>query len=203
MNNDINKQRTEEFLLVANEYCLLLENLKQISKKGFLEKSQKLLGLLYLKATALQVEDDLSDAYIEKFVTEEDWHFIQNGVAGKLGSSESFFEVFTPETLETDNQENVSLSECLTDIYQDSKDIVTLYRVGNEESLENALFECKMNFERYWGPRLLASLSVIHNLLYGTDSLEDEETTENKADNLPNTDNWLINERFKDFREEE
>jgi len=169
-----------------------------------LEKSQKLLGLLYLKASALPAEDDLSDAYVEKFVTEEDWHFIQNGVASKLGTNESFFEVFTPETLETDNQESVSLSECLTDIYQDAKDIVTLYRIGNEESLETGLFECKINFERYWGPRLLASLSVIHNLIYGNESLDDEdETNINTEQQTPNTDNWLINERFKDFREKE
>jgi len=201
MEKDINKQKIEEFLLVANEYCLLLENLKAISKKGFLEKSQKLLGLLYLKASALPVEDDINDAYVEKFVSEEDWHFIQNNTATKLGGSESFFEVFTPETLETDNQESVSLSECLTDVYQDAKDIVTLYRIGNEESLETALFECKLNFERYWGPRLLASLSIIHNLLYGSENLDEEEDTDTEQQ-LPNTDNWLINERFKDFREE-
>lgn len=201
MDKDLNKQKIEEFLLVANEYCLLLENVKEISKKAFLEKNQKLLGLLYLKASALPVEEDLNDNFIEKFVTEEDWHFIQNGVATKLGSSESFFEVFTPETLETDNQESVSLSECLTDIYQDAKDIVTLYRIGNEDSLSDALFECKMNFERFWGPRLLASLSIMHNLIYGTDDIE-EENEINPDTNTPNTDNWLINKRFNDFNEE-
>ncbi len=201
MDKDLNTQKIEEFLLVANEYCLLLENVKEISKKAFLEKNQKLLGLLYLKATALPIEEDINDAFIEKFVTEEDWHFIQNGVAKKLGSSESFFEVFTPETLETDNQESVSLSECLTDIYQDAKDIITLYRIGNEESLSNALFECKMNFERFWGPRLLASLSIMHNLIYGNESLEDEDDT-NTSISTPNTNNWLINERFNDFNEE-
>ena len=201
MEDNINKQITEEYLLIANEYCLLMENINEISKKGFLEKALKILGLLYLKATALPTEEDLQDAFIEKFVTEEDWHFIQNRTATKLGSAESFFEVVTPETLETDNLESVSLSECLTDIYQDAKDIITLYKIGNENSLQNGLFECKMNFERYWGPRLLASLSVIHNLIYGTENLENEDI-DTSSNNLPNTDNWLINKRFNEFKEE-
>jgi len=200
MESEINKQRIEEFLLVANEYCTLMENMAEYSKKELLEKTQKILGLLYLKTSVLPVNDMDADAYIEKFVQEEDWRFIQNSLAGKLGTQESFFDVFTPETIETGNEENMSLSEGLTDVYQDMKDIVTLFKLGNEDGLDAGLFDCKINFERYWGPRLLAVLSTIHNILYGTANLDDEvspttESTENKT----NTDNWLINKQFDNY----
>lgn len=187
----------KDFLLVANEYCMLMESMAEYSKKELLEKAQKILGLIYIKASVLPVLVEGNDLYVEKFVQEEDWQFIQNGLAGKFGTLESFFEVFTPETLETDNAENINLSEALTDVYQDMKDIVTLYQLGNEESLEGGLFDCKINFERYWGPRLLAVLSVIHNIIYGTKNLEDDKSNKNET---PNTDNWLINQRFDDFK---
>jgi len=192
-----------DFLLVASEYCLLMENLNEYSKKELLEKTQKILSLIYIKASVLTVSADGEDLYVEKFVQEEDWQFIQNGIVGKLGSHESFFEVFTPETLETDNAENISLSEALTDVYQDMKDIVTLFQIGSEESLEGGLFDCKVNFERYWGPRLLAVLSVIHNIIYSAENLEDKEddqTGKSIKNKILNTNNWLINKKFDDYK---
>ncbi|RLD84796.1 MAG: hypothetical protein DRJ07_04470 [Bacteroidetes bacterium] len=192
----------KDFLLVANEYCMLIENITEYSKKELLEKAQKILSLIYIKASVLPIPGEENDLYVEKFVQEEDWQFIQNGLAAKLGSNESFFEVLTPDSLETDNAESIGLSEALTDVYQDMKDIVTLFQLGNEESLEGGLFDCKINFERYWGPRLLAVLSVIHNIIYGTGNLEDEDnnsTDESIKNGKQNTDNWLINKRFDDY----
>ena len=192
----------KDFLLVANEYCILMENIIEYSKKELLEKVQKILSLIYIKASVLPVPGEGNDLYVEKFVQEEDWQFIQNGLAAKLGSNESFFEVLTPDSLETDNAESIGLSEALTDVYQDMQDIVTLFQLGNEESLEGGLFDCKINFERYWGPRLLAVLSVIHNIIYGTGNLEDEDnnsTDESIKNEKKNTDNWLINKRFDDY----
>ena len=193
----------KDFLLVANEYCMLIENMTEFSKKEFLEKIQKILSLTYLKASVLPAPISDEDLYVEKFVQEDDWQFIQNALATKLGSHESFFDISTPETVEFGNNENISLSEAITDVYQDMKDIVTLFEIATPESLEGGLFDCKMNFERYWGPRLLAVLSVLHNIIYGTENLDDESSTSsNKSDvsDNRNTDNWIINKRFDDFR---
>ncbi|RLD77197.1 MAG: hypothetical protein DRJ10_12365 [Bacteroidetes bacterium] len=204
METDLKKQNIDDFLLVANEYCMLIESMTEFSKKEFLEKTQKILSLIYLKASVLPVPEDSEDLYVEKFVQEEDWQFIQNGLASKLGSHESFFEVLTPETQETENNESISLSEGLTDVYQDMKDIVTLNEIANAESMVGGLLDCKINFERYWGPRLLAVLPIIHNIIYGAESLEDEEDNSiSKLDENSNkdTDGWLINQRFDDFKE--
>ncbi|OQY03539.1 MAG: hypothetical protein B6I20_04820 [Bacteroidetes bacterium 4572_117] len=201
MESSLNKQKIEEFLLVANEYCMLIENITEYSKKELLENTQKILSLIYIKTSVLQVPDGEDESYIEKFVKEEDWLFIKNEISEKLGKHESFFEVFTPETNETDNAENISLSEALSDIYQDMKDIVTLYQIGNNESVEGALLDCKINFEMYWGPRLLAVLSVIHNIIYGTENLFDDDIKPN-TNKKQDTDNWLINQKFNDFKNE-
>ena len=121
---------------------MLMESIAEYSKKELLGKVQKILSLIYIKASVLPVPVEGNDLYVEKFVQEEDWRFIQNELAGKLGSSESFFEVFTPDTQETDNNESISLSEALTDVYQDMKDIVTLFQLGNDASLKGGVFDC-------------------------------------------------------------
>ena len=69
-----------------------------------------------------------------------------------------------------------SISENIADIYQDLKDFILSYRIGTLEVMNDALGECRNNFEQYWGQRLVNGLRAIHNLVYGLVDLE--ETTE-------------------------
>ena len=59
-----------EFVTVANEFCLLLETSSKITKLEFVETAQKLLPLLYLKASMLPTNENELDDEVEKFVTE-------------------------------------------------------------------------------------------------------------------------------------
>ena len=58
--------------------------------------------------------------------------------------------------------------------------------------------ELKYNFESFWGPRLIAVLSVLHNLIYGSELEVDNDEGQNFNDNLKNIDtsNWIINQHF-------
>lgn len=188
-----------EFFLTANEYCKLLEFSTDINKSDFISKVQKILSFVYLKASLVQKPEEIEDGELEKFVQEEDWIYIKNTVANLLGPSDRYIEIILPENLDPENYENVTLSECFADIYQDLKDFVTTYEIGNEEGIQVALFECLMNFEKFWGPRLLSSQSYLHNLLYSNE-LYDEDEFDNDETNQRNIDtsNWLINQRFEE-----
>jgi len=188
-----------EFFLTANEYCKLLEYSTDLSKPDFISKAQKILSFVYLKASMLSKPDEMEDGELEKFVQEEDWIYIKNNIANLLGSTDRYIDIILPENLDPENYENVTLSECFADIYQDLKDFVTTYEIGNEDGIQAALFDCLINFEKFWGPRLLASLSYLHNLLYSNelydeDEFDDENTNRNDID----TSNWLINQRFEE-----
>ena len=163
-----------DFVTVANEYCLLLEGLNELTREQFIEQSYKLLTLLHLKAVILPKPEDIENAETEAFMNEADWHFIDTGISTKLGSHETFNELIEPGT--PDTPVNISLSECMTDTYQELKDFTQLYQFGNEDAITEGLWECKNNFELIWGPRIIIVMKEFHNLVYGNTDLTDEES---------------------------
>ena len=163
-----------DFVTVANEYCLLLEGLNELTREQFIEQSYKLLTLLHLKAVILPKPEDIENAETEAFMNEADWHFIDTGISTKLGSHETFNELIEPAT--PDTPVNISLSECMTDTYQELKDFTQLYQFGNEDAITEGLWECKNNFELIWGPRIIIVMKEFHNLVYGNTDLTDEES---------------------------
>ena len=190
----------KDFLLASAEYCLILENTQEHSITDFVSKLQKILPLIYLKASLLPNFDDIDNNEIEKFVQEADWEYIRNEVVAKLAEHESYVDIYTPETYESTEIDNASLSECVTDIYQDLKDFTTLVQLGNKENVKTGIMELKYNFESFWGSRLIAALSVLHNLIY-SGNLE-ENNNNNISENKSNiedvdTSNWIINQHFK------
>jgi len=181
-----------EFVTVANEYCLLLESLNELTREEFIKQAYKLLSLLHLKAIILPKPENISNAETETFINETDWHFIDTGISVKLGSLETFNDLIEPAI--PDAPVNISLSECMTDIYQDLKDFTQLYQFGNEEAITEGLWECKNNFELIWGPRLIIVLKEFHNLLFGNVDLSNDDDKDKKSDNQnESSENWLDN----------
>jgi hypothetical protein len=61
---------------------------------------------------------------------------------------------------------NASLSEMLTDIYQELKDFVLLYETATLENMNDAIAECFDSFGQYWGVKLLTATRIIHVNLF-------------------------------------
>jgi len=138
----------------------------------------------------------------EKFVTEEDWDFIHQSVKRKLGFHDEYRDVYDPLTHEQIEQSSASISDNLADIYQDLKNFIGLYNIGTEEIMNDALWECQMNFEEFWGQKLLSALKAIHTVSFSGDDLENEDLEQDENNEI-NTDNWFISRRQEDFREED
>ncbi len=189
-NNIIYAQATLEFVTVAGEYCKTLENLNDFSIRQFIENTYKISSLLLLKALSLPKPEIEHKQAPQTCITEADWHYIDNAVSKKLGQFVSYTELRTP--LEANHPQTMSISECLTDIYQDLKDVTTLYTLASEEVILNALETCKTNFEQFWGPRIIAVLAEFHNLLYGDEDFS-EETAYSKDAKPENSNNWADN----------
>lgn len=191
-----------EFVTVAAEYCAFLETADQNTKSDFFQKSQKLLSVLYLKTSLLQKVEAIYEEGNEKFVGEEDWIYIKNKVVERIGKHEIFVDVYSTVMTKEDDAENISISEVFADIYQDLMDFLTLYRLGHEESMNDALWECQQSFEQYWGGRLLAALSAVHNIIYSGDDLSDEAPQIAKDADKPDTSDWIFTQRQKEWGEE-
>lgn len=164
-----------EFVTVASEYCAFITKTDKYPQKEFLDKSQKLLALLYLKGATLPQFELISDAGNEKHVTEVEWITVSNKTAEKLGKHDHYLEVSSPLMRQGEDYSSVMISEVFADIYQDLMDCISLYRTGMEEIMNDALWECKQNFEQYWGQRLLAALASIHLIMGDEEAFEEEE----------------------------
>ena len=205
-NNDIvYSQNVTGFVTVAGEYCTFVENTFRFSKIDFLDKARKLLPLIYLKASLLPKLEPIFDEGNEKFVSEEDWDFIHNSVQQKLGYHDEYQEIFDPLTHEQVEQSTASISDNMADIYQDVKNFVSLFSAGTEEVMNDAIWECQLNFEEFWGQKLLNALKAIHFVFFsGEDLKEDEEYTDNEtSENDIDTTNWILTKRQNDYKEEE
>jgi len=162
-----------EFATVANEFCAFVETVNELTRKDFLGKLQKLFPLLYLKASLLpQIDDQDEEETPEKFVTESDYLFILRKLSTRLGEFDSYTEIPELGTQVGEITVEANISENVADIYQDLKDFILAYRIGTVDVMRAALWECRNNFEQYWGQKLVNGLRAVHLLVYGSINIE-------------------------------
>jgi len=190
-----------EFAAVANEYCKYAEHASELKGDEMLRIMQRILPLLYLKASLLPSLEPLFEDGNEKFVTETDWSRIHEAIGRIMGSADDFSAEMGERLDDSGIPVPMSLSENMADIYQDIKDFILLYQTGTEEIMNDAIWECKMNFETIWGEKLLNVVRAAHRFLYSGKEIENA-TDDTVRDAERDTDEWFISKRQKDFRGE-
>jgi len=110
-------------------------------------------------------------------------------------------EIFDEKTGEKEGPFVDSISENMTDIYQDIKDFLLLYQTGTNEVMNDAVWECRQNFEDYWGQKLVNSMRAIHSFIYSGEEIG-RLTVEDAEEELRNTSDWFISMRQKDFSDD-
>ncbi len=204
LNNLVYSKNVIELITVANEFCSFLEHSEEMETSDFLGRLQKLLPLLYLKASLLPAFERVSDDDLEKFVTELDYNLIQQKVLLHTGAGDDYQEVFLAGMQFSESALTASIAENVADIYQDMKDLVMSFRTLDEEVMELALSESQENFAHSWGQKLVNSLRAIHNLIYGEGTSDEiSGTGKNQIKDSKNTNrkpDWL-NERFSGHEE--
>lgn len=170
-----------EFVTVAAETCLFLENAIEFEKKELLDRALKILPLLYLKTTTLEPLEQILEDDLEEFVTEEEYETVRQYIAQILGYSDRYLEVFTRDIQLSEEGIASDISEDLADIYQDLKNFLLRYQIGNEDIMTEALAVCQLNFKEYWGQRLVNCLRALHNAFYNSDEEEIDELEEDES----------------------
>ncbi|WP_163326295.1 DUF5063 domain-containing protein [Draconibacterium mangrovi] len=179
MDQIVYSKNVVEFVTVANEYCSTIENVSHLTAEENLAKLQKLLPLLYLKASVVGKIEMVMEEELEKFVNELDYNVLHQKWLQLLGENDGFHEVFDPNIQFGEETVRASVSENLMDIYQDLKDCITNYSIGNEEVMNDAISECIYHFEEFWGQQLVNVMRAVHMLVYSgadfsTESSNDE-----------------------------
>lgn len=164
-----------EFVTVAAEACGFLERTETLSREEFVETSLKIFPLLYLKANLLPPCEYIDDQELEFFVTEDIYEVIRINVASVLAEKDDYLEVFLPEMRYSDTPIKKCVSEDLADIYQDLKNFICVFQLGFNQTMNDALVRCKINFAEYWGQRLVNSLRALHDIKFNTTNPEGDE----------------------------
>ena len=158
-----------EFVTVAVQLCLYLEQSAEQEKDEFIEKMLCMLPLLYLKAKLLPKSVEEMDGYPERFVSETEYEDMRQMVASKLGSDDAYLEVFVEDMRYSDEPITAFVSENIADIYQEIKDLACNYQTRDEAVMNDALVSCMDGFEQHWGQKLLNVLRALHALSLSID----------------------------------
>ena len=188
-----------EFVAVANEFCKYTEHASELKGDELLKILQRILPLLYLKASLLQQMAPYFEEGNEKFVTESDWLRIQDTLKEKFGTADDYLEVFDEKFIESEMPVLSSISENMADIYQDIKNFLLLYQTGTNEVMNDAVWECRMNFENFWGQKLVNSVRAIHKFIYSGEEIGKVENNVEENNERRDTSDWFITRRQKDF----
>jgi hypothetical protein len=188
-----------EFTAVANEYCHILEEAASVDGTGLMKVLQKLLPLLYIKALNLPEIESKLEEETEKFVREEDWLIMKDTLTFKFGAANDYVDI-NPDKESTEELIYGDMAENLSDIYQDVKDFLMVYRVGTVELMNDALWECRETFRLYWGQKLVNTIRAVHLALADPDKIGEDIPGSGERDDKSD---WIISKRMNDFREED
>ena len=203
-----NEKRDEgaELVRLSLEYCKLLDRIDKLPLHEFLDRVSSLLMAVYRQTFEVTRFQTRYESEPQKFLTEKQYNKVRETVKFIFDKRDSYTEIIDPAKPANTRSFQASLSEDLTDIYQDFYDFVNWYSVGTFESVNDSLVECLSSFEKYWGIKLLGVLRAIHQVRYTTkdgtifrDPLNDED------DDIPDKedDQVIDTEALNDFLKEE
>jgi hypothetical protein len=202
-NNPVLSKDVVEFIAVAKEYCEFVELADKPSLREFIDKAHRLLPELYLKAIQLPKLEAKYEDLNQRFITEKEYEKVRKKIIGKLKQYDSYDEVNEPVRKLSEDPIGASISENLSDIFQEIKDFILLYKTGKKELMYEAIWECDQSFQIYWGQRLTNALRALHFLRYTRENLDDEPLHETEDEDDLNIDDidtsdWIIARREED-----
>lgn len=154
-----------EMITVANDFILFVEKADNYTRDQILIYFQRILPVIYLKASLLPDIKVTDDEAIEHYITEEQWEAVFNEIRAKLGQEDIFYFIDLHEKSQHDAI-RASIAEGITDIYQDLKDFLLLIQKPQLAFQQNAVRECRHLFETRYGYKIVNIHAAIHYLLF-------------------------------------
>lgn len=198
--NPVYSANVIEFVAAANEFCKYAEHASEVKGGELLRILQRLLPFLYIKASLLPGLEPVFEEGNEKFVSEADWKKVNEDFRKQFGTADNYFDLTEDKFIEAENIVAASIAENMADIYQDLKDFLLLYQTGTSEVMNDAIWECRMNFENIWGQKLVNSMRAIHRFIYSGEEAGPVDNIENGKNAERNTSEWFISKRQNEFR---
>lgn len=204
------KDHIAEFVDLCNIYCNLLDKADKLPLYEVLDKASDALMAVYQKTFYITRFKTRYESEPQKFLSEKQYNKVRLTLMNLLEKRDEYMEVLDPNHVGKHTIFQASLSEDLTDIYQDFYDFVQWYSQGTFESVNDSIIECLSNFEKFWGVKLLNALRAIHVIRYlkkdgsiFSDPLNDEDDEEILNREKEDDEEELDSEDLDQFLKEE
>ena len=168
------ERNSVEFVTVAAEYCAFIERSEGQKRAEFVDTLLKILPLLYIKASMIPECEVMGEDGLEAFVTEDDYEVIRLNLQELMADCDDYLDVFVEDMKYSDTPIRKSIAEDLADIYQVVKDFVCQFRSGLNETMHDALAQCRALFIEYWGQTLVNTMRPLHEVKYACDDEEED-----------------------------
>ncbi|MDO4190262.1 MAG: DUF5063 domain-containing protein [Bacteroidales bacterium] len=171
---------TIEVYTIAGEMVRFLREITEqdVTKEEFVDKMVKLLPLLYLKTTLVDVsEDALAAAQLEDvggYITEGDYEDLRNNIIEIMGTDDNYLSVSNDEIEMSDTPVLNTISEGVADLYQSLSNFVGLCQSGESEAIALGIAYFVNDFKAYWGSKALNTLNALHHVYVKSDIETDE-----------------------------
>ncbi len=160
------------FIALANEFCHDMEHSEEKERIEFVDSMLKILPRIYMAATDIDIKEDEEDEhYLDSFLDEENYEIIKDRIAQIMGEDDVYLEVFLEGMQYSDTPIATTISENLSDIYQDFYNFIAAIQDVPNEIINESLAAIKTSFINYWGQILVNVLRALHNQKYN-DSIE-------------------------------
>lgn len=162
-----------ELVTVGVEFCAFIENESLVDREEWISKMLHILPLLYIKTSQLPEIIQINEELPETFVKEEDYARVTTKIASIIGEEDVYLDVFIEDMKYSDRPISSFVSEDIADIYQDIRNLISVYQYKLDEQMNDALFVCQQHFKTYWGQKLVNVIRPLHSILYNEDENED------------------------------
>jgi len=162
------------FVRAANETATFLEEIKEKKTGAFIAEAVKHLSEVYSAMLQVGETEPVFETGNEPTVSEQDWAGVFQRIAELLGPHNEFLRPAEEGEFDDSDLVRHTISEDLSDVYQELRDFTGQYSRGLEEIMNDAAWEVKVRFTEHWGKKLLRSLSSLHDLyVAGVDPIEE------------------------------
>lgn len=175
VHNYVYSSEVLECVKAANACCAFLEQLKGAEGKTFILDSVWHLSAVYNTVIRTGDTEPVFESPAEPTVTEQDWSALFQKISMILGPHNDILRIAEEEEFDRSEIVNHTISEDMSDVYQELRDFTSIYSRGMEEEMNDAAWELKERFAEHWGTKLLRALQALHELyISGIDPSEKE-----------------------------
>lgn len=149
------------------------------ARRHLTEQLLQLLPRIYTQTLLLPTYFyDPDEDYIEEYIREESYEVVRERLRLTLGEADAFLVPLIEGGVYGSDCTQLTISECLADVYQHLGNLLGVIRAENAEAVPASVGRYLLYFREYWGRQLLLALPALHEALLQLapgDEDEDEE----------------------------